>query len=94
MADPCQIIWTSTLDGQFACEVRRDTETTGLLTMRDGENVILSKPVLLAFGAAFGPDVDDVLDWQCACMEALEARDAPESQANTLTSYREGEERE
>lgn len=69
-----QVIWQTTLDEKFACQVVRTGDYKGQLTVKDGETVLLDKEVGLAYGAVFGPDVDDVSAWQDACIEAVDGR--------------------
>ena len=58
------LIWTACLDGAFRVAVDRLDANRGLLTIsRDGER-LAEKEVPLAYGAQFGPDVDDVSQWE------------------------------
>lgn len=66
------ILWESQLDARYACQVVRLSEGMGRLTVKDGDKVLLDKEVPLAYGAAFGPDVDDVLAWQQDCMAVVD----------------------
>lgn len=58
------IIWTSTLDGRYTVAVRRLAESRGELTIHDGDKLLHREEVGLAYGAIFGPDVDDLGKWQ------------------------------
>lgn len=68
-------VWESDLDNQYDCKVTRIDEYNGTLTVvnKAEGNVLLCEAVTLAFGAAFGPDVADVLDWQDRCIRAVDA---------------------
>lgn len=68
-----ETIWEATLDGVYECRVERLSRDVGRLTMRQGDNDLLDKEVALSWGAAFGPDVGDVADWQTICAEAADA---------------------
>ncbi len=67
-------IWQATLDDRYDCRVERINEAHGLLTVNDTTNnqVLLSREVTLAYGAAFGPDVEDVAAWEDWCVEAVD----------------------
>ena len=69
-----QTIWESQLDDRYDCRVTRINEAHGLLTVTDTENqkTLLSNEVTLSYGAAWGPDVDDVADWQERCVQAVD----------------------
>ena len=70
-----ETIWESTVDdGMFKCEVKRTGPRSGVLTV---ENVILNKTLLeqavsLSYGAAFGPDIDDVSHWQQLSIDVID----------------------
>lgn len=72
------VIWEAMLDGQWRCEVQRLSESMGLLTVvsEDTDETLLSKEVPLAYGARFGPDVDDVEQWKVASEAAVDGREA------------------
>lgn len=67
-------IWQAQLDNRYDCAVTRINESHGLLTVTDAENktTVLENEVTLAYGARFGPDVDDVADWQERCVQAVD----------------------
>lgn len=61
------VIWQQTLDdGAFTMRVMRIDEGTGLLQVfvTEGERKLHEEQVPLAYGARFGPDMDDVAEWQ------------------------------
>lgn len=70
------VVWQQTLDqGAYTLRVTRADEDTALLQVIDNETeeVILTKDRLpLAYGARFGPDVDDVAEWQAMTIEAVD----------------------
>lgn len=57
-------IWQSPDDkGRYQVEVRRVSASEGtLVLLRDGQ-VLRQQQVSLAYGAMFGPDVADVMEW-------------------------------
>ena len=59
-------IWENTLDGRYKCTVTRNSQYSGQLKILDEElnNVLCDEEVRLSYGAAFGPDVDDLRDWE------------------------------
>jgi hypothetical protein len=70
------VVWESTLDNRFNCKVLREEARIGILIITDQETDedIYTRPVSLAYGAQFGPDVDDVRLWQELCVEAIDNR--------------------
>src|SRR5262245_8590300 len=61
------IVWEATVDeGKYRCEVVRIGHAHGMLTVTkvDTQEALLIQEVGLAYGAVFGPDVDDVSYWQ------------------------------
>jgi hypothetical protein len=75
------VVWESTVDGgTWRVWVTGDPEDTHRGRLRvarvaDSE-VILDEEVGLAYGAQFGPDIADVVEWQ---QQALDAIDVPRS---------------
>lgn len=70
------IVWESELDNQYDCKVIRIDEYNGTLTVvnKAEGNVLLCEAVTLSFGAPFGPDTLDVLNWQDRCVQAVDAQ--------------------
>lgn len=69
------IVWRAELDnGQYICKVTRLSSYTGQLTVENtaDSNTILDKEVCLSYGAQFGPDVEDVAQWQEMIIEAVD----------------------
>lgn len=71
------IIWESTLDSIYLCEVVRLTNRTGQLTVKNNQtnNILFNQEVGLSYGAEFGPDMDDVAHWQDLCIGAVDGVD-------------------
>ena len=69
-------IWESTLDDIFECKVLRTGDRTGQLTVKENitGQILLDKPVALSYGAQFGPDMDDVAQWQGMCVDVVDNR--------------------
>lgn len=65
-------VWESTLDDRYECRVERIDGSTGELVMTDGDRELLRERVGLAYGAAFGPDADDVARWSERCKEVVD----------------------
>jgi hypothetical protein len=57
-------VWTATLDGKYVVTVIREAPYRGILTIKEGEQVLYRESVGLRYNAQFGPDVDDVAHWQ------------------------------
>jgi len=70
-------IWQSTLDNRYDCRVTRINDSHGHLTVTDNtdKKVLLEQEVTLSYGARFGPDVDDVADWETRSVEAVDDPD-------------------
>jgi hypothetical protein len=63
------VVWWTRLDGRYQIEVQRKGEREGTLFIWDREQgdeapPAFGKVVNFAYGAIFGPDVDDVGYWQ------------------------------
>ncbi|MCK9532881.1 MAG: hypothetical protein M0R77_20555 [Gammaproteobacteria bacterium] len=67
-----EVIWESKLDDKWDCIVTRVSEYQGRLIVSDKDEIILNESVPLAYGAAFGPDIDDVAQWQDKCVEVVD----------------------
>lgn len=65
-------IWMSTLDGRYIVAVRRLAEYRGQFTIHDGDKLLHRERVGLAYGAIFGPDVDDVREWQEIALKVVD----------------------
>ena len=67
-------IWESKADKIYHCEVHRTGDHTGQLTVVNTTNntIILDSVVTLAYGAMFGPDMDDVATWQDMSLNAID----------------------
>ncbi|MEW6635469.1 MAG: hypothetical protein AB1425_01495 [Actinomycetota bacterium] len=68
------VVWRSKLDGKYDVYVERTDDYTGVLKIAMGEEVLHSEEVALAYGALFGPDVDDVADWQERAVRVVDHR--------------------
>lgn len=63
------LVWWSRLDGRYLVEVDRIDGTADRALLRvfdhaDTERELLREPVRLAYGARFGPDLEDLAAWQ------------------------------
>lgn len=71
------VVWENTVDGgTWGCKVTRQGDYQGELEVWNVESgeVILSEIVGLAYGAIFGPDVDDLAQWQDRTIKAIDAQ--------------------
>ncbi|HVX56839.1 MAG TPA: hypothetical protein VHA37_03840, partial [Candidatus Saccharimonadales bacterium] len=64
-----EVIWWSRLDKRYQVEVRRDAENEyrGRLYIfdhADDDRLLHDEEVPVAYGALFGPDMDDIVSWQ------------------------------
>jgi hypothetical protein len=67
------LIWASTLDDKYLVQVQRTAHYSGALCIFDGEKTLLEQPVGLSYGAAFGPDISDVSDWEQRAVAFIDA---------------------
>jgi hypothetical protein len=74
MSSDNDLVWTSLLDGRYTVAVTRTTPYCGELTIAEGANVLFRKEVSLAYDARFGPDVADVVSWQCDVITFIDGR--------------------
>lgn len=67
-------IWESTVDdGRYHASVVQQPGEKAHLVLREGDEVLLDEVVSLAYGAIFGPDVDDVAQWQERVIEVIDS---------------------
>lgn len=67
------IIWEAKLDETFQCAVVRTGSSSGQLTVKaDNGKLLLDEVVALSYGAAFGPDIDDVQTWEDMCVAVVD----------------------
>lgn len=74
------VIWEVTVDDhRYRARVVRVGSYSGVLTVTDLANEVelLRADVGLSYGARFGPDGSDVLDWQHLALAAIDARREP-----------------
>lgn len=69
-----ETIWKAQLDDRYDCQVQRINEAHGHLTVTDttDQKILLQQEVTLSYGARFGPDMDDVADWEERCVQAVD----------------------
>lgn len=67
-------IWEQTADDRYVCTVTRAGPYLGDLWIVDlhGNVVAHKEQVHLSYDAKFGPDMDDVADWQLRCMDVID----------------------
>lgn len=68
------VVWSSKLDDRYQCWVTRLGERHGILKVIDGDETILEEIVGFSYGAEFGPDPDDVMDWANRIMDVIVER--------------------
>lgn len=69
-------VWGAQLDDRYLIEVQRKDQNTAVLCIfdhHDNDKLIFSKDTGLAYGAAYGPDVEDVGRWQEECAEYVDS---------------------
>lgn len=75
---PARVVWKSRLDMKWDVRVKEvveGDETAAWLEIVDiaTEEVVFTKPVSLAYGAIFGPDSDDVAEWQALAVSVVDS---------------------
>lgn len=70
------LVWETKADKIYQCEVHRVDEYKGRLTVINtvDNTTVLDTEVGLSFNAIFGPDVDDVYDWQEKALNAIDGK--------------------
>lgn len=70
------VVWATRLDDRYLIEVvASENPYKGQLRVFDKEQdftVLLDEPTGIAYGAPFGPDVDDVARWQERVLEVVD----------------------
>lgn len=68
------VVWSDQVDKTYDCKVERvpGDAYRGVLTVKLGEETILSKEVYIAYCGPMGPDALDVYDW---CVASIIAAD-------------------
>lgn len=72
---PAGLVWWAQVDGRWQVEVHR-AENGAHLCIYDRQKAMqlaLREPVALAYGAIFGPDVEDVNGWMDRAEEFIDA---------------------
>jgi hypothetical protein len=67
-------VWSSSLDGNtYVVAVKRTAPYHGRLTVTRGSDCVYQTSVIIAYNAPFGPDAEDVVEWQRIGIEAADA---------------------
>lgn len=72
------VAWRGQMDNRYLVEVQyaEDNSHQGTLAIfdhEDADRLVHSEPVGISYGAIFGPDVDDVADWQDRAAAVVDA---------------------
>jgi hypothetical protein len=59
-----EVVWSTTLDSIYQIKVVRTNEYSGEISISKNGKEIKKTAVPLAYGAIFGPDLSDVMNWQ------------------------------
>lgn len=69
-------VWSAVLDDIYECKVHRSDDNTGVLSIRrKGKStgtLLWETGVNLSYGAAFGPDIFDVNEWEAMCLNFVD----------------------
>lgn len=66
------IVWKNQLDGKYDTYVERVEPYKGELVIKDGDTTLTTKSVTLAYDAKFGPDVEDIQQWENMCVDFID----------------------
>ena len=75
--DPNIVVWATVDQGKFLMVVTRNPAELGVtatlrVSLKETDEELLNEQVGLAFGAVFGPDVDDLHEWQVKTITAID----------------------
>lgn len=62
-----QIVWSNQLDNRYDVRVERLDGHRGELVVMDGDKELLREEVGLLYGAVYGPDIENVDEWEERC---------------------------
>lgn len=69
-------VWSAVLDDIYECKVHRTEDYKGVLSIRrKGKStgtLLWETGVNLSYGAAFGPDIFDVNEWEAMCLNFVD----------------------
>lgn len=65
-------IWSAELDDKYQVYVERVEPYRGELVILDGDKEIYRKLVTLSYDAKFGPDTQDVYDWENSVVKFID----------------------
>jgi hypothetical protein len=66
------IIWEAELDKKYKIYVERVEPYKGELVIKEGDKELTHKFVTIAYDAKFGPDINDVADWERMCINFID----------------------
>jgi hypothetical protein len=69
-------VWGAHLDNRYLVEVQRKDRDTAIVCIfdhQDNDKLIYSNDTTLAYGAAYGPDSEDVARWEEECVEFVDS---------------------
>lgn len=74
-------IWADKVDGKYDVSVERlEDRHQGELFVRLNGVILYRQKVNVSYGAAFGPDTQDVEDWQAICLEHIDRLESMSTQ--------------
>jgi hypothetical protein len=65
-------IWESTLDKKFTVWVERVAPYEGELVISEKGKMLTIKQVTISHDAMFGPDINDIRDWEAFCIDFID----------------------
>jgi hypothetical protein len=67
------IVWKATIDLIYTCRVRDIDDYWGILEIIKENEMLFSKAVQYYRKPIFGPDLDDVMDWENICIDFVDS---------------------
>lgn len=66
------VIWESKLDNKYDIRVERVAPYEGELVISEGDKMLTIKQVTLTYDAKFGPDINDIREWERSCINFID----------------------
>lgn len=66
------VIWESKLDDKYDIRVERVAPYEGELVISEGDKILTIKQVTLTYDAKFGPDINDIREWERSCINFID----------------------
>lgn len=65
-------IWQCKLDRKYDVRVERVAPYEGELVISENDKMLTVKQVTISHDAQFGPDINDIRDWEALCIDFID----------------------